>query len=151
MQRKERKTKKTINGSRLKIGIVVANFNSDITEKLLAGTLFILAKNMVKKSKIKISRVAGAFEIPYMCQKLAKEGRYDGLIALGCVIKGQTEHFRYISSSAANGIMEVILKHDIPIGFGVLTTNNLAQAKARSSGSQNKGEEAARAVLDLLG
>ncbi len=144
-----RNNKKTIDGSRLKIGIVVADFNSDITEKLLAGALGVLAKNLVKKGNIKVARVPGAFEIPYMCQKLAKVGKYDALIALGCVIKGQTQHFRYITSAAADGIMQVILKHDMPIGFGVLTTDDLAQAKARAIGDNNKGAEAAEAVLDL--
>ncbi len=150
MQRKQQKNKKIINGRRLKIGIVVADFNADITEKLLAGAILVLVKNLVKKSNIKVAHVAGAFEVPYMCQKLAKNGKFDGLIACGCVIKGQTPHFDYIASAAANGLMQVILKHDVPIGFAVLTTNNLAQAKARSSGNQNKGAEAAEALLGLL-
>ena len=81
---------------------------------------------------------------------MAATGRYDTLIALGCVIKGQTEHYRYISQAVADGLMQVILKHQIPIGFGLITTKKLAQAKARSSDRENKGAESAKAVLKLL-
>ena len=150
MQRKVKKTALKLNGRRFKIGIAVSEFNKDITEKMLQGALSILAKSKVKKENIDIFWVPGAYELPYMCQKIATAGQYNALIALGCIIRGQTEHHRYLSQAVANGLMQVILKHQVPIGFGVITTNNLAQAKARSTGKQNKGSEAAEAVLALL-
>ncbi len=128
----------------------MAEFNSDITEGLLEGALSFLSKNSVKKESIKIVWVPGAFEIPYLCQQMAKKGQYDALIALGCVIKGQTDHYYYIADQAARGIMEASLKYEIPIGFGVVTTNNLKQARARSNAGNNKGAEAAAAVLKVI-
>lgn len=133
-----------------RIGIAVAEFNADITEKLLAGALRELERNGVQKRHITAVRVPGSFELPLACQRMAKSGRYDALIALGCVIKGETDHYRYIAGEAACGIMEVMLAHSIPIGFGVLTTDTLSQAKMRASGANNKGAEAARAALWML-
>ncbi len=138
------------NGTKLKVGIVVSKFNSDITENMLKGALETLKFNKVKITNIKVVRVPGSFEIPLVCQKLAQTKKYDTLIALGCVIKGETDHYRYIAGEASRGIMDVMLKFSIPIGFGILTVNNLRQAIARSSGRNNKGAEAARAVLEIV-
>lgn len=137
-----------IDGRKLKIAVVVSQFNSDITEKMLKGALRLLKKSKVKD--IKVVRVPGSFEIPLACQKLAKTKNYDGLVALGCVIKGETDHFYYVASEASRGVMDIILKYNIPIGFGIITTNNLKQARDRSSGKHNKGTEAAQAVLEMI-
>ena len=150
MNRTNKLKKQISNGSKLKIGVVVSKFNSDITEKMLAGALKVLEKNKVKKENIKVVRVPGSFEIPLVCLRLAKAKKYDALIALGCVIKGETDHYYYISGETSRGIMDVMLKYDIPIGFGVITVNNLKQARARSGAKNNKGAEAAEAVLEMV-
>lgn len=133
-----------------RIGIAVAEFNADITEKLLAGALRELERSGVRRGRITAVRVPGSFELPLACQRMAQSGRYDGLIALGCVIKGETDHYHYIAAEAARGIMDVMLQDDIPVSFGVLTTDTLAQAQARVSGKNNKGAETARAVLEII-
>jgi 6,7-dimethyl-8-ribityllumazine synthase len=154
MQRKTEILEKKLNGAPpaggLKIAIVVAKFNSDITEKMLAGSLRTLEENLVQKKNIKTVWVPGSFEIPLACQRLAKTKKFDGIIAIGCVIKGDTDHFYYISSEASYGIMRVMLDFSIPVGFGVITTKNLKQAQERSGEKNNKGSEAARAVLEML-
>lgn len=109
-----------------------------------------MEKNKVKKNNIEIVWVPGSFEIPLVCQKIAQTKKYDGLIAIGCVIKGDTDHYYYISNEVSRGTMEVMLKFSLPIGFGVITTNNLKQAQDRSSNRCNKGGEAASAVLEII-
>jgi|SRR3989344_880252 len=147
MQRNRPEKKKKVDGSRLKIAIVVSRFHSDITGAMLEGALAVLKKSGVKKNNIRVVHVPGSFEIPLACERLARTKRYDGIVALGCIIKGETDHDVYIAKAVSKGIMDVMLQHAIPIGFGVLTTNNLAQARARSTGKNNKGIEAAQAVL----
>lgn len=150
MQRKNEASKKKLDGKELKIALVVAKFNSDITEKMLTGALQTLEDNSVQKNNIKIVWVPGSFEIPLACQRAAKTKNFDGIVALGCVIKGDTDHFYYISSEVSGGIMRVMLDFSIPVGFGVITTNNLKQAKERSGKIGNKGAEATQAVLEML-
>lgn len=150
MQRKTEILEKKLDGSKLKIALVVAKFNSDITEKMLAGALRTLEENSVPKKSIEIVCVPGSFEIPLACQRLAKTKKFNGIVALGCVIKGDTDHFYYISSETSSGIMRVMLDFSIPIGFGVITTKNLKQAKERSGMRNNKGSEATQAVLEML-
>ncbi len=150
MRRRQSKSKISIDGSQLKIGVVVSKFNSDITNNLLKGALATLGGNGVSARNIIVTRVPGSFEIPLACQKLAQTKKFDGLIALGCIIKGETDHNIYISNAVSDGIMEVMLDYNLPIGFGILTPNNLKQAKERSSGKDNKGGEAARAVLFMI-
>lgn len=150
MQRNKSNKKTVIDGEKLKIAITVSKFNQDITKKMLDGALAILKLNKIKRSDIKIIWVPGSFEIPLACQKLAMSKKFDGLIALGCVIKGETDHYYYIAGEASRGVMDVILKFNIPIGFGIITTNNLKQAQARSRGKSNKGREAALAVLEMI-
>ncbi len=147
---KSKSARAGIRGERLRIGIAVSEFNADVTEKLLAGAQKDLLRAGVLRRNSTVVRVPGSFELPLACQRMAESGRYDALLALGCVIKGETDHYYYIAGEAAAGIMKVMLKHDIPIGFGVLTTDTVKQAQARSSGRSNKGAEAARAVLELL-
>lgn len=150
MQNAKKGIVKKINGSKLKIGIVVSKFNNNITEPMLKGALDILKENKIKKENIKTIWVPGSFEIPLACQKLAKTKKYNALIAIGCVIKGGTDHYFYIAGETSRGIMDVMLNFGIPIGFGIITTNNLKQAKERSSGKHNKGREAAKAVLAMV-
>jgi 6,7-dimethyl-8-ribityllumazine synthase len=150
MQRKTEILEKKLDGSRLKIALVVSKFNSDITEKMLAGALQTLEENSVPKKSIEIVWVPGAFEIPLACQRLANKKKFDGIVTLGCVIKGDTDHFYYISSEASHGIMRVMLDFSIPIGFGIITTKNLKQAQERSDLKNNKGSEASQAVLEML-
>ena len=141
---------KKMDGSKLKIGVVVSQFNSNITESMLEGALETLKDNKVKKENITTVWVPGSFEIPLACQKLAQAKKYDALLAIGCVIKGETDHYYYICDEASRGVMDVMLKFDIPIGFGVLTCNNLKQAEVRSRGKHNKGREAAEAALAMV-
>jgi len=150
MRRNEKNSEEIVNGSKLKIAIIVSQFNSDITKKMLSGALNVLNNNKVKKTSIKIVEVPGSFEIPFACQKLAKTRKYNALIALGCVIKGETDHHLYVAGEAIRGIMDIILKYSIPIGFGIITTNTLKQAKERSRGNNNKGREATRAALKMI-
>ena len=121
------------------IGIAVADFNSDITGQLLKGALKELRTSGVSKKDIALRHVPGSFELPLACQKLAETGEYDALIALGCVIKGGTDHYRYIAGEAARGIMDVMLRYSVPIGFGVLTTDTLAQARERAGAKIGAG------------
>jgi 6,7-dimethyl-8-ribityllumazine synthase len=150
MRRKNNISKEIINGRNLKIAIVVSKFNSDITGKMLEGAIKTLENNSVQKKNIEITWVPGSFEIPLACQQLAKIKKYDGIVAIGCVIKGDTDHFYYISSETIRGIMDVMLNFSIPIGLGVITTQNLKQARERCGEKGNKGAEAAQAVLEML-
>ena len=137
-------------GDKLKIAIVVSRFNEDITENLLLGARETLKKNKVKEANINVVYVPGAFEIPLACERLARAGEYNGIVALGCVIRGETDHDFHIAAAVVRGIMDVILSYSMPVGFGVLTTQNLKQAQARSRGRHNKGKEAAQAVLEII-
>lgn len=144
MQIKENR-KSIINGKGIKVGIVRAFFNSQITEQLLKSALEKLAESKISKKDIKIIEVPGSMEIPYALQKLAETKKYDCLIALGCVIRGETPHFDYVCKTAQEGVLRVSLDYQIPIGFGVLTVNNIQQAKVR----KNLGAGAAAAALEL--
>jgi 6,7-dimethyl-8-ribityllumazine synthase len=151
MQRKNNTKKVSLpDGSRLRIGVVVSDFNADITGPMLDGALTTLAACKVKKANIRVVHVPGGFEIPFGCLTLIKSGKkYDALITLACVMKGETTHDVYIATAATNGIMNLSLQYKMPIAFGVLTTNNLAQAKARSRGKNNKGIEAAITAITM--
>jgi 6,7-dimethyl-8-ribityllumazine synthase len=132
-------------------GIVAARYNSAIVDGLLQGALATLERHGVSRGSVKIVQVPGAFEIPLAAQRLASTGRYAGLIALGVVIRGDTPHFDYVAGACAQGIAQVGLEHNIPIGFGVLTVNTEQQALERSGpDAGNKGVEAALAVLNMV-
>lgn len=150
MQRKQNNKSDIMDGGKLKISIVVSKFNSDITGGMLKGALETLKKNKVKESNIKIVWVPGSFEIPLACQRLVKLKNLNGIITLGCVIKGDTDHYYYVAGESTRGVMDVMLKYDMPIGLGIITTNNPKQAKERSGKINNKGAEAAQAVLEML-
>jgi 6,7-dimethyl-8-ribityllumazine synthase len=124
----------------LRFAVVVARFNSMITEKLLEG-----ARNALAKAEVDVFYVPGAFELPLAAKMLAQTHRYHGVIALGAVIRGGTPHFDYVAGEAARGLQNVALETGIPVSFGVLTTDTLAQAEARS----NKGFDAAMTAIEM--
>jgi 6,7-dimethyl-8-ribityllumazine synthase len=131
-----------------KIGVVTALWNSEITSKLKAGALDTLQKAGI--TNITVWDVPGSYELVYAANKLASEG-VDAVICLGVVIQGETRHFDFICDAVANGIADIIIQHNIPVAFGLLTTDNQQQAVERSGGKQgHKGEEAAWTVLKLL-
>ena len=134
----------------LRFGIVVSRFNDFITSNLLVGTLEGFKESGVDKADLKILKVPGAFEIPQAAKKLCSTGNIDAVVCLGAVIRGETSHFDYICAEASRGIGQVGLEFNIPVLFGVLTTENLEQAIARSgSGSSNKGRETALAAVEM--
>jgi 6,7-dimethyl-8-ribityllumazine synthase len=131
-----------------KIGVVTALWNSEITSKLKAGALDTLQKAGI--TNITVWDVPGSYELVYAANKLASEG-LDAVICLGVVIQGETRHFDFICDAVANGIANIIIQHNIPVAFGLLTTDNQQQAVERSGGKHgHKGEEAAWTVLKLL-
>jgi 6,7-dimethyl-8-ribityllumazine synthase len=132
-------------------GIVVSEWNPEITMALLDGTLETLRKAHVSDDRILVSKVPGTFELPYGAQELILDQEVDAVICLGCVIQGETRHFDFICQAAAHGIMNLGLEHALPVIFGVLTTDNLQQAQDRSGGKHgNKGVEAGITALKLL-
>ncbi len=131
-------------------GIVVAEWNSEITGALLQGAISALKKYGAKESKIDVYPVPGSFELSSGAFILADSAKYDAIITLGCVIQGETRHFDFICSAVAHGVTEVSIKTGVPVIFGVLTTDNLAQAQDRAGGKHgNKGEEAAVTAIKM--
>lgn len=147
MQRAEFTKAGTQDASRVRVAVVVARFNEDITEELLRGALSTLARWRVKDKNVSVIRVPGSFEIPYGCT-LALKKRPDAIIAIGCIIKGETEHDRYIAHAVAQGITHLSLSKGVPVALGVITPNTLKQARARAFGS-NHGAKAAAAALEM--
>ncbi len=139
------------NSGKLKIGVAVSEWHPEVTEELFKGAVSTLIKNGIKKENIIRKNAPGSYELPLAAQMLLKKNKADAVICLGCVIKGETDHYNYICSAISAGIMNVSLTHNKPVGFGVLTTDTLAQALNRAGGKfGNKGEEAAEAVLKML-
>jgi len=132
-----------------KIAIAVSEYNPEITHSLLKSCQEELMIRGVLTKDIYVVNVPGSFELPYVCKQLAEADKFDAIIALGAVIRGETPHFDYIAFASAHGIMEVGLKHEIPVVFGVLTTENLKQAKARIQGG-NRGDKGVEAALTAL-
>src|SRR5437667_8910172 len=138
--------------NKFRIAIVVSEFNKDISKGLFSGALKGLSKNKIPKKKIKVFRCPGSFELPLAAKKLCESEKYDAVICLGAVIKGETAHFEYISAAVSNGIARLNLEYGIPVTFGGLTCYTEAQAVQRSSDNEsNKGTEAALAALQMLG
>ncbi len=139
------------NGAGKKIGIVVSKWNDSITNALLEGALSTLLAANVNREDIIINEVPGTFELPFGAQRMLKAIKLDAVICLGCVIQGETRHFDFICDATANGIMRVSLDNELPVIFGVLTTDTMQQAVDRSGGLHgNKGIEAAATALQLL-
>jgi 6,7-dimethyl-8-ribityllumazine synthase len=138
------------NGGRRSVGIVVGRFNGDITSRLLDGALEALAEAGVTRDRVDVMPVPGAFELPLGAMAFAKTRRYSCVVALGCVIRGDTPHFEYVAGEAASGLQLAGLETGIPIAFGLLTCDTRHQAEQRSGGAKgNKGAEAARTALEM--
>ena len=136
----------------LKIGLVVSEWNGNITENLSTGAKEALIEVGVKESNIVRWNVPGSFELPAGCRKMLTSGEFDAIVAIGSVIRGETSHFDFVCSATAQGIMELNVSQDVPIIFCVLTDDTLAQAEARSGGVHgNKGVEAAIAAIKMAG
>jgi len=136
---------------KMRFGIVVSDWNTEITDALLNGAVKALHDYGAKTNNITVKHVPGSFELTYGAQLFAEQKKVDAIICLGCVIQGETKHFDFICDAVANGVTNVSLKYNLPVIFGVLTTNNLKQAKERSGGKYgNKGEEAALTAIQMI-
>lgn len=135
----------------IKVGIVCARFNEFIVSKLLSGCEDSLLRHGVKPDDISVAWVPGAFEIPLITSKMAKSGKYDAVIALGAVIRGSTSHYDYVCNEVSKGIAAVALESDIPVMFGVLTTDTIEQAIERAgTKAGNKGSECAQGAIEMV-
>ena len=135
----------------MKVGIVAARFNEFIVSKLVAGAQDALVRHDVKEEDIDLAWVPGAFEIPLIASKMAKSGKYDAVIALGAVIRGSTTHYDYVCSEVSKGIANVSLNSDIPVMFGVITTENIEQAIERDgTKAGNKGYDCALGAIEMV-
>ncbi len=133
------------------IALVAARFNELIVEPLIAGARDALRRHGVAEDSLTLVRCPGSFELPLACQQLLRRGDYVGIVALGCVIRGATAHFEYVSGAATQGLQRVSLESGVPIAFGVLTVDTLDQAFERAgSKAGNKGAEAALALLEQI-
>jgi 6,7-dimethyl-8-ribityllumazine synthase len=136
--------------SRLRIAIIVSRFNAFVTDRLRDGAVAALREAGAAESAIQIFAVPGAFEIPQAARAAAETGRFDAIVCLGCLIRGETPHFEYIASAAAHGITAAAGETGVPMAFGVLTTNTAEQALERAGeGPENKGREAAAAAIEM--
>ena len=139
-----------VDGAQLRIGVVVSRFNTAVTERLLAGAIEGLKRHGVGDDAIEVVKVPGAFEIPACAQALAASGRFDALVSLGAVVRGDTPHFDFIAASVVHEVGRLVVQYRLPMALGVLTTNTMDQALARSgSGHGNKGYEAAVTALEM--
>jgi 6,7-dimethyl-8-ribityllumazine synthase len=134
----------------LKFGIVVSRFNSFISDRLLEGAMDALRRSGAEEANCSVVRVPGAFEIPLAAKKMAKSGRYDAIICLGCVIRGATPHYAYIAAEVTKGIASLSLESEVPVAFGVLTTETIEQAIERAGTKVgNKGFDAAMSAIEM--
>ena len=139
---------KNLDARGLRIALLVARYNEAVCEGLLKGAAQEL--RALGLEEIPIWRVPGAFELPLLAQELAKTEQWDGIVCLGAVIRGETDHYDYVCGGVIDGLMEVMLKTAVPLGFGILTTDNEKQALARAGEDEhNKGREAARTVVEM--
>lgn len=134
----------------VRLGIVASRFNSSIVDRLVDGAQKTLAEAGIAETAITLLHVPGAFELPLAARQLAVRGDCEGVIALGAVIRGETAHFDYVCRGATDGLMRVCLDYGIPIGFGLLTVENEAQALARATEDDNKGRDAVETVLEMI-
>lgn len=133
-----------------RFAIVVSKYNDFVTDRLQAGAMAALAGAGVNSNDVTVVRVPGAFEIPLASQRAAESGRFDAIVCVGCLIRGETAHFEFIASAVAHGLTTASAATGIPMAFGVLTTNSAEEALARAGdGSSNKGHEAATAAIEM--
>ena len=138
-------------GRDVRIAIVAGRFNEFITSKLVGGALDVLKRNNVSEENIDIAWVPGAFEIPLIAKKLANTQKYDAIITLGAVIKGSTPHFDYVCAEVSKGVSQISLQSELPVIFGVLTTNNIEEAIERAgTKAGNKGSDAAFSAIEMI-
>lgn len=135
----------------IKIGIVVADFNETVTSKLVNGAVATLQKFGISTENITICHVPGAFEIPFAAKKMLGQRQYNGVMTLGAVIKGETDHYDLICQNVANGVMSLNLQGEVPVTFGILTTDNIEQALQRSGlKAGNEGAQTAQSLLEMI-
>ena len=135
----------------IRVGIIVGRFNEFIGSKLLSGAMDGLLRHDVKEEDIEVAWVPGAFEIPLIASKMANSGKYDAVICLGAVIRGATTHYDYVCSEVSKGIANVSLSSDIPVMFGILTTENIEQAIERAgTKAGNKGYDCAVGAIEMV-
>ena len=136
---------------RVRVALLWARFNRDVTERLLEGAKRCLSDHGVKSDDVDVYGVPGAWELPQAAARVLELGSHDALVALGCVIRGETPHFQYVCDEASRGLGEVARGSEVPVAFGVLTTDDHAQAMARAGdGPDNKGYEATMSVLQMV-
>ncbi|MFP4459313.1 MAG: 6,7-dimethyl-8-ribityllumazine synthase [Candidatus Zixiibacteriota bacterium] len=139
-----------LSGNGLKVGIIISRFNDFITSRLQGGAIDGLSRHGVNDDNIDIVRVPGAFEIPMMAKRLVETGKYDGIICLGAIIRGETPHFDYVAAECSKGIANIALSADIPVIYGVLTTDTVEQATDRAGAkSGNRGFDAAMSLIEM--
>ncbi len=135
----------------IRVGIIATRFNEFITSKLLGGAMDGLLRHDIKEEDVDVAWVPGAFEIPLIASKMAKSGKYDAVICLGAVIRGATSHYDYVCAEVSKGIATVALQSEIPVMFGVLTTDNIEQAIERAgTKAGNKGYECALGAIEMV-
>ncbi|HET9948214.1 MAG TPA: 6,7-dimethyl-8-ribityllumazine synthase [Longimicrobiales bacterium] len=135
----------------LRVAVLAARFHEEITDRLVDGALRALKEHGARAEDVRVVRVPGAWELPQTAARAAASGRFDAIVALGCVIRGETPHFEYVCTEATLGLGEVARRGGVPLAFGVLTTDDDRQARARAgAGNDNKGYEAALAVLETV-
>lgn len=140
-----------LNAKELTIAIVASRFNDIIVDRLIGGAVDYLSRHGGSRDSLTIVRIPGAFELPVVCKKLAECGKYDGILALGAVIRGATPHFDFVANEATKGIAQISLSTGVPIGFGLLTTDTIEQAVERAgSKAGNKGADAAASLVETI-
>jgi len=134
----------------LRFGIVVSRWNSFITERMLSGALDALARHGAADDAVEVARVPGTWEIPLVAQRMARSSRFDGVVCVGCLIRGATPHFEYLAAEVTKGLAQISLDTGVPVTYGIITVENLEQAIERAgSKAGNKGAEAAMAAIEM--
>lgn len=140
----------TLDGSGLRVTLLVTRFHSELTDRMASAARATLIEHGLAEADIEVVRVPGAWELPYAAQLIARTGSPDAIVALGCVIRGDTPHFDFVAGEASRGLMEVSLAERVPVTLGLLTTDTRAQAEERADPArQNKGREVALAALEM--
>ncbi|MDD5066498.1 MAG: 6,7-dimethyl-8-ribityllumazine synthase [bacterium] len=140
-----------LNAENLKFGLIVSRFNSVITNKMLEGAMDALLRHKAGEKNIEIFKVPGSFEIPLLAAKLAKLKKYDAIICLGAIIRGETPHFDFVASETTKGIAEAAMRYEMPVIYGIITADTMEQAIDRAGGkSGNKGAEAAKTAIEMV-
>lgn len=140
-----------LNAENLKFAVVVSRYNSVVTNKMLEGAMDALVRHKASDRNIEIFKVPGSFEIPILAMKLGKEKKYDAIICLGAIIRGETPHFDFVAAETTKGIAEVSLKSEMPVIYGIITADTMDQAIDRAGGkSGNKGADAAKTAIEMV-